>query len=136
MSTLQSGATTITLPDDLIWIDRYTRSLVSQNVEIAANGAAVIEEFQQIGAYPITLAPYNGVDTWVPRSTVDALQTLSDSPQSSPMTFTYNDGTVVLVRFRRDGNTPPVDAQPVYPIFPEDGTSPYFLTLRLIQASA
>lgn len=134
--TLASGATTITLPGDMYWSDRFVRSLVATNVEIASNGAAIIEEFQQIGGYPITLEPWNAIDTWVPRSTVEALNALADAPLTSPMVFTYNDGTVVTVRFRRDGGGLPVEARPVYPIFPEDGNTPYFLTLRLMQASA
>lgn len=135
--TLVSGATTITLPADLIWVDRRSRSVMAQNIERATNGAAIIEEFQGIGAYPITLVGSDSRgNTWVGQDTIDALTTLADQALAAPMTLTYNDGTVVSVRFRHDGTGAAVDAQPLYSIFPQDGTTPYLLTLRLMQASA
>ena len=134
--TLVSGATTITLPQEMEWPDRRSRSLVTQNIEMAANGAPIIEEFQQLGAYPITLVAKGDGDTWVDKSQIDALQTLADAPLASPMTLTYNDGTVVSVRFYYNGTTPPIEAAPLIAMFPESATSPYTLTLHLIQASA
>ena len=134
--TLVSGATTITLPAAMDWLDRRSRNLVAQNVEIAANGAAIIEEFQQQGCYPITLVAKGKSDTWVRQPVIDALLALADSPLVTPMTLTYNDGTAVLCRFRYDGTTPAVDASPVTPVFPYDDDTGYSLTLRLIQASA
>ena len=134
--TLVSGLTTITLPADMEWSDRRTRNLVAQNVEIAANGAQIIEEFQQIGGYPITLVAAGKDDTWVNQSVIDALLALADLPLTSPMTLTYNDGTVMSCRFRYDGTSPAVEALPVYRQFPRDGSFPHSLTLRLRQASA
>jgi len=139
--TLVSGATTITLPKEMEWVDRFTRNLVAQNVEITAGGSQVIEEFQQQGGFPITLVARGANDTWVTRDVIAALQTLADTPLAEPMELTYNDGTVVLCRFRYNGNTPAVNAIPVtvqsghFQIFPEDDDSPYALTLSLFQAS-
>jgi hypothetical protein len=137
--TLVSGATTITLPGQMVWTDRRSRNLVAQNVEIAANGAPIIEEFQQIGAYPITLVAKGAGDTWVDKAVVDQLLALADAPLASPMTLTYNDGTVITVRFRYSAG-PAVEADLIYPLFPEDVdvplTTAYSLTLRLFQASA
>lgn len=134
--TLVSGATTVTLPADMKWVDRRARNVVAQQVEIAANGAAIVEEFQQIGAFPVTLVAGGADDTWVDQDTVDALMALADSPQTGPMTLTYNDGTVLTVRFAYDTSQPAVDAAPVLWAFPFSGTDGYSLTLRLRQASA
>lgn len=134
--TLVSGATTITLPAAMEWVDRRARNLVAQNVEFAANGAQIIEEFQQQGGFPITLVAKGKDDTWVRRPQIDALLALADSPLIAPMTLTYNDGTTYLCRFRYDGATPAIDALPVSPLFPQDDTTGYSLTLRLRQASA
>ena len=138
--TLVSGSTTVTLPADMVWVDRRSRNLVAQNREIMADGAQLIEEFQQIGGYPITLVAKGAADTWVSKAAVDALMALADAPLASPMTLTYNDGTVVFVRFYYNGTTPAVDAMLINPQYPEDGAFPistaYSLTLRLIQASA
>jgi hypothetical protein len=132
--TLVSGATTVTLPNDLEWTDRYKRNLVSQNREVTAAGSMIIEEFQQAGGYPITLVATE--QYWVVKGLVDALMALADSPLPAPMTLTYNDGTVISVRFRYDGDTPAVEADPVWDAIPRDDTFPHILTLRLIQASA
>lgn len=134
--TLVSGSTTVTLPGDMLWTDRRARSVVAQNIQIAANGAVVVEEFQQIGGFPVTLVARGAGDTWVTQDVVDQLMALADAPQTSPMTLTYNDGTVVSVRFSYNGTTPAVDAAPVLPIFPMSGSDGYSLTLRLRQASA
>jgi hypothetical protein len=134
--TLQSGATTVTLPADMVWVDRRSRSVMTQNVETASNGAVIIEEFQQIGGYPITLVARGAGDTWVDQDTVDQLIGLADQPLSDPMTLTYNDGTVVSVRFVHGNGSPAVDAKPVVEQFPVAGDAGYSLTLRLMQASA
>lgn len=134
--TIVSGGTTITLPGGMEWIDRRSRSLVAQNIEFAANGAAIIEEFGQIGAYPITLQARGNGHIWVDQSVVDACQALADAPLWAPMTMTYNDGTVETVRFYYANNQNPVDASPVLVAYPLEVTSGYSLTLRLIQASA
>lgn len=136
--TLTKGDVTVTLPGGMRWIDRRSRNLVVANVEIQANGAPVIEEFQQIGAYPITLVAGGAGDIWVMEPEIDALLELADSPLDGPMTLTYNDGTVVLVRFRY-GEGPAVDAQQIRALYPSDPSVPlsqaYSLTLRLMQAS-
>lgn len=135
--TLVSGATTITLPKEMEWIDRRSRNLVTQNIEMATNGAPIIEEFQQLGAYPITLVAKGDQDTWVDLDQIESLQTLADAPLTSPMTLTYNDGTVLSVRFLYDGTSPAVQATPVLAMFPEsDSPIGFALTLKLIQASA
>jgi hypothetical protein len=134
--TVVSGATTVTLPGGMEWIDRRQRNIVAQNIEIAANGAPIIEEFAQIGGYPVTLQARGNGHIWVPQSAVDALITLADAPLAAPMILTYNDGTVVSVRFRYDASSIAVDAAPVYVEFPQSSATPYSLTLRLIQASA
>jgi hypothetical protein len=135
--TLTSGATTVTLPADMEWTDRLSRNLVAQNIERAANGANVVEEFQMQGGYPITLVALGPGDTWVSQAVVKQLQDLADAPQGSPMTLVYNDGTSITVRFAYSGTTPAVEAKPVVRIFPRDDDESYCsLTLRLIQASA
>jgi hypothetical protein len=137
--TLVSGAITVTLPGQMVWTDRRGRNLVAQQIEVPASGGAWIEEFQQSGGFPITLVARGAGDTWVDKAVIDALLDLADAPLSTPMTLNYNDGSVYTVRFRySDGLA--VDAQLIYPLYPEDAgiplTTAYSLTLRLLQASA
>src|SRR5258708_2257114 len=93
--TIVSGATTITLPGGMTWIDRRTFDPVAQSIQRSATGAQIIEEFQMIGGYPITLVARGDGDEWVYRPEIDALRTLAATPLTSPMTLTYNDGTVM-----------------------------------------
>jgi len=134
--TLVSGATTVTLPADMVWNDRHSFDPVAQNREISAGGSQIIEEFEQSGGYPITLVAGGRNNTWVRRPQIVALRALAAAPLTSPMTLTYNDGSIHSVRFRYEGNTPAVAARSVVDIFPEDDNTGYSLTLRLFQASA
>jgi hypothetical protein len=133
--TLVAGDVTVTLPADMEWTDRRSRNLVAQNVEVSLGGSLIVEEFQQQGGYLVTLVARGNGDTWVAQSVIDQLLALADAPLEAPMTLTYNDGTVVNVRFSYASGVA-VDATPVYVSFPQDDSTPYSLTLRLIQASA
>jgi len=137
--TLVSGATTVTLPGQMVWTDRRAYNLVAQQRDFGANGAQIIEEWQQQGGYPITLVAGGAGDTWITESVVDALRALAAAPLTAPMTLTYNDGSTYSVRFRyTDGIA--VDAQMIRPQYPSDSSEllsqAYSLTLRLLQASA
>jgi hypothetical protein len=141
--TLVSGATTITLPGQMLWPDRRAYNLVAQQRDFGANGSQIIEEWQQQGGFPITLVAGGAGDTWVTEDVVDALRTLAGAPLVSPMTLTYNDGSTYSVRFRYQDNNSPVlavEANPIRLTFPSDATvllsQAYSLTLRLLQAIA
>lgn len=137
--TLVSGATTVTLRGQMVWIDRRSTSLVATQRDFGGNGSQIIEEWQQQGGFPITLVAKGAGDTWIDKDAVDALRALAASPLASPMTLTYNDGSTYTVRFRHF-DAPAVDAQLIYPLYPESSAVPlstkYSLTLKLYQASS
>jgi hypothetical protein len=126
---------TVTLPGDLQWIDEFTWTPVSQQVEVTFNGALVIEESAQQAGRPITLQGRQDGDTLfavVERDVVEDLQALAAAPLSSPLTLTLEDGRSFQVRFNYAAGNP-VEAAPYRHVTPPASTDWYALTLRLLQ---
>ncbi len=63
----------ITLPDDLLWLDRYKWSGVAQQEDVMADGSLVIQADTQQTGRPITL---QGGDNfgWISKAVIDALR--------------------------------------------------------------
>lgn len=120
----------VTLPDNVLWTDEFAWSPVAQATDRTLDGTQVIEEAAKTGGRPITLR-----DMWVDRSTVQALRTL-EAQVATEMTLTLPGGSQFTVLWRRDGNTPAVSAEPLFPNAPDVYTadSLYRLELRLMEA--
>lgn len=131
--TLTSGATTVTLPEDLQWVDEFQPWAVSQVQEFSLTGALIIHESARLAGRPITLQ--SGSDfAWVTRATVDALRALSEVAPGPLMTLSlpaYPSGARTFsVRFRRD--QPCIEAAPIKHKTPPAPTDYYSLVLRLM----
>lgn len=125
----------LTLPDGLQWTDEFTWLPVAQQVDIAFNGALVIEESAQLAGRPITLqSGQSGSNYWgmAKRDLVEDLRGLAAEPLADPLTLVLADGRSFTVRFRYD-NGPALEAQPwkAYDAFVDDDY--YSITLRLMQ---
>jgi hypothetical protein len=75
--TLTDGATTITLPADLIWEDEHDWHPVEQAVDYTLTGAILVHTAQKQAGRPITLLGEED-HSWVRRSTVEALKAYAD----------------------------------------------------------
>lgn len=131
--TVQLG--TVVLPDDLQWIDEFGWLPTAQQVEIAADGALIIEESAQLAGRPITLEGRMDGNTGfalVTRATVAALRALAAAPVAAPLVLQLEDGRVFDVRFRH-GDGVAVEAKPMKHVAPHEDTDLYSLTLRLMQ---
>lgn len=131
--TLTSGGTTITLPEDLQWVDEYQPWAVSQVQEFSLTGALIIHESARLAGRPITLQ--SGSDFgWITRAVADQLRTLSETAPGPLMTLSlpaYPSGTRTFsVRFRRD--QPCIEAAPIKHKTPPAPTDYYSLVLRLM----
>jgi hypothetical protein len=127
--TLSDGTTTITLPDDLVWIDEYKWSGIVQRRIRALDGSLIVQEasVQASSGRLITLSD-GGDSGWMSRSELDALLTLSNQVDKV-FTLIYNTVTY-QVRFRRsDSEELPIIATPVIPC---KGANLYRVTLNLI----
>nr|MDT0253689.1 hypothetical protein [Endozoicomonas sp.] len=120
---------TITLPDDLLWINEFEWNPVEQNQERTLTGALLVQEQSKQHGRSIKLS--GGDDAgWVNRSTVVSLLTLSETTHQI-MTLTLPDLRQFSVIFDRSSGSP-VEAQQILPFaFPGDNYQ-YSLTIRLL----
>ncbi|MFK0570084.1 hypothetical protein [Endozoicomonas sp.] len=120
---------TITLPDDLLWINEFEWNPVEQNVERSLTGALLVQERQITHGRTIVLSGGNEAG-WVSRLTVKNLFALSKAANKT-MSLTLPDGRQFSVIFDRS-NGSPVEAQQVLPFaYPEDSDQ-YFLKIKLL----
>ena len=106
MITLDS----ITLPENLHWLDEYDWSPVEQATQYSLTGALLVDEDTKQAGRPITLTtPDNG--GWATRATVDSLRAKLQA--NTDMTLTLHDGREFTVRWRHGGQA--LNAEPVYP---------------------
>lgn len=127
---LTSGATTVTLPDALNWVDEYTWSPVEQTKTYTTTGALLIEESVKQAGRPITLEGSED-RTWCTRALVDQLHAWAATPgivlaltirgTARDVTFDHEKGALqgLPVIFYADGSI--------------DATDFYVPTLRLLE---
>ncbi|AMO56113.1 hypothetical protein GZ77_04700 [Endozoicomonas montiporae] len=122
----------IELPDDLLWINEFNWNPVEQTTDRSLSGALLVQEQSLLHGRPIELSG-NDESGWVPRSTVEALLLLAQTPNKI-MTLTLPDERTFTVIFdRRNGS--PIQAQQVLPYaYPDDGYQ-YRLTILFLTVS-
>ncbi|OED40222.1 hypothetical protein ACH42_17055 [Endozoicomonas sp. (ex Bugula neritina AB1)] len=120
---------TITLPDDLLWINEFDWNPVEQSTERTLTGALLVQEQSLKFGRPIELS--GGAEAgWVSRSTVVNLLALSQIA-NKVMTLTLPDLRTYSVIFDRQSGKP-VEAQQVIPFAYPDDDHHYSLTIRLL----
>ena len=127
--TLTHGATTLTLPPDLIWTDRFKWAAVEASHEYSTTGALLVDQGARQVGRPVTLA--GGEDhAWMPQAQCDALRALANLP-GADMTLTLHDGTSLTVIF--DHTREAFEADLVVDYADPVGTDWYVPTLRFIE---
>lgn len=76
MITISAGATTITLPEDLVWPGEFDWSAVEQSVEYSCAGAVVVQEGVKQKGREITLQGSEDA-AWITRAVLEQLYTMS-----------------------------------------------------------
>ncbi|MES9985694.1 MAG: hypothetical protein ABW115_19995, partial [Candidatus Thiodiazotropha sp. 6PLUC6] len=100
---------TITLPDDLLWINEFDWNPIEQATERSLTGALLVQEQAKLKGRPIILT--GGEDAgWVDRATVVNLLSLSEIP-NKVMTLTLPDLLEYSVVFDRSNGDPVSAAQ-------------------------
>lgn len=123
MTTLAYGAVTITLPDDLLWVDEYNWSAVEQVKEYSVTGALIVESAARLAGRPITLMGGEN-HGWVTRSVLDALLTASNIPgQQFTLTLRGVAHTVIFDEGR-------IEAEPVFDVSDPEAGDFYVVTLN------
>ena len=95
---------TITLPDDLLWINEFEWNPVEQTTERSLTGALLVQEGQIIHGRPIILSG-NGEAGWVSRLTVKSLFALTKAANKT-MTLTLPDSRQFPGIFDRSNGAP------------------------------
>lgn len=116
----------VTLSDNLLWIDEFESDQVAQNQVRLIGGGQLIEETPLLKGRPITLGGGAG---WISRTTLIALRTL-EAAGAETYTLTLNDARTFQVAFRRPNA---IRAVPVIPQNNPTGSDFYDLTLQLIE---
>ena len=130
MTTLTYGATTITLPDDLQWIDECTWTKIAQRKAYSITGALLLEAGTKAAGRAITLQG-GEVFAWVARSTVLALKALIEQAGIT-LTLGYRGTSYsVMVDWEAGG----FDATPVADFADPASADFYYFTLRLVQVA-
>ena len=88
---------TITLPDELEWVDESSWSEVVSNIGYSVAGSLLEQTSSKLSGRTITLQGKSD-SGWISRSTLEALLTLRDS--NVTMTLTLEDARTFSVRFR------------------------------------
>jgi hypothetical protein len=116
----------ITLPADLIWLDEFDWSPMTQSETYTLSGALVIESAQMLAGRPITLVGGDNA-AWVDRTTLAALYAkLTDDPT---MTLTLHDARTFSVKFKMAGQ--PIQARPIIDYNTPASGDYYSLTIKL-----
>jgi len=119
----------ITLPEDIEWVDEYKWSPTVETNTYTLTGSLVIETATRQAGRPITLS--SGDSTWILRSGLKSLKTLADTAGST-MTLTLNDARTFHVAFRHV-DAPAIDAKPITWVKDYTDTWPYTITIKLIE---
>lgn len=127
-TTLTNGATTLTLPDDLLWPDEFDWNPVQATQAYSVAGALLIDRRSKLAGRPITLT--GNVDyAWSTRATALTLQTWA--AQTNPtLTLSYR-GVSYSVAF--DHTRQPLRVTPIVEYADPSSTDECFFTLSLIQ---
>ena len=123
----------IELPDDLLWVNEFDWNPVEQTTERSLTGALLVQEQSLKHGRPIELSG-NDESGWVPRSTVEALLQVSQTP-NKVMTLTLSDNRTFPVIFDRS-NGSPIQARQVLPFAYPDDSYQYSLSIRLLTVEA
>ena len=128
------SAGTVTLPGDMQWTDEFMWLPTAAQVEVACDGAVLVEESAQLAGRPITLEGRldGNVGFALPtRAVINTLRAMAAVPRQSPLTLTLEDGRTFSVRFRHADGA--IEARPMKHIVPAEDADLYSLTLRLMQ---
>lgn len=128
MTTLSLGAESLTLPDDLLWVDEFDWETVRSVSTYGVDGALFTDSAARLAGRPITLrgARNHG---WVLRSTVVSLEAWRALP-GQLFTLTLR-GVARQVRFDHERGA--MEAAPLLERREYIASDPYIVTLRFLQ---
>jgi len=127
-----SGAQSVSLPNDLMWVDEHDWTPPAGLATYALDGSFIVEVVARLGGRPITLEATDKSMAWITRAVLEQLYLWSQTPEKLfTLQFTYPTDTRSFVVGFRVQDTSPIKAVPVKG-FPGPDVSDYFnVTLNL-----
>jgi hypothetical protein len=128
--TLTKDSTTLELPEDLLWVNEFGFSQVSQATERSLTGAMLIDVAARVGGRRITLAGQED-SAWILRSGLESLQAWAALP-GQQFTLTHN-GVARTVVFDHGTDEESRAIRQVQPVIPYSDPEPsdYYCNLEL-----
>lgn len=128
--TLTNGSTTLELPPDLLWVNEFRWSEVSQSTERSVTGALLIDVAPRIGGRLITLAGRENY-AWILRSGLETLKAWAALPEQQ-FTLTHNGvaRTVIFDHGTAEESNAIKQVEPVVD-FSDPEPSDYYCSLEL-----
>lgn len=127
-TTLTHGATVLTLPEDLIWIDEFDWHPVEGRMTRSALGAVLFDRGTKIDGRPMTLAG-DGLHSWITRTLAVSLYALA-SIADAQIVLAYRSTTFDVVF---DHTRNPLELRPVADWPEYEAGDFYTVLMRLLQ---
>lgn len=127
--------TTLTLPDDLVWVDEHTWSPVVMSTSYLLDGALLIQTGTRQAGRPITLQADPEL-AWVTRAVVQQLYAWASVPVSDTagrFRLTLRDSRSYTVVFRHSEGA--IESAPVLGVPALSDTDYYHVTLRFMEVA-
>lgn len=128
--TLAASGTTISLNPDLYWEDEFTWVALEQAISRSVSGALLVQQAARPFGRPITLRNPRSDEGAITRAQLAQLQAWGATPDLA-LTLTLR-GVVHKVIFRHEGDSSPIDAQPLAYNHNSAATDRVFATLRFL----
>lgn len=129
-TTITYSGTTVTLSDDLYWVDEFAWQPVLQTAERTIEGALVVQQATRIAGRSITLQSFSEDSAWVKRSDLEQLQNWSTIPQCE-MTISYRGTTRQAIWRHHEGDV--IGAEPVAHFADVQSGDWYRVTLKFME---
>ncbi len=129
---LSNSQRSVTLPDDLVWLEELTWTAKAVREERGVSGRLVRSVSTRIGGKPVTLqAPSADLGT-VPRATVKTLQTMAEEDEEMSLVLSATE--TLAVTFRHEPAA--IEASPALGFTRRQDSERWHVTLRLSTVAA
>lgn len=128
-TTLTNGATVLTLPTDLLWVDEFDWREVEQRQAYSVTGALIVQAALKLNGRPITLAGSES-HGWIARTALLTLLTWRALP-AQVFSLVLRSEAARSVMFDHERGA--VEAAPIVDFSDPTGTDYYRALLRFIE---